>query len=56
MIYYPIKHGLVTFQGLADGTVSMRTFFAAKKQAEFIEWVESKTQESQQKDEVEYFD
>ena len=51
-----LKHGLLTYQGLADGTVSIKTFFRAKRQAQFMDWLTQQVVRRNTKDEVEYFD
>lgn len=56
IVYYPLKYGLVTYQGLVDGTVSIHTLFRAKKQAEFMEWIQSKSVPETKQEEVEYFE
>lgn len=58
IIYLPLKYGLVRFKELCDGTLSIKEFYRAKKEAEFFEWVEEQQirHTKQKKDEVEYFD
>ena len=59
IVYLPLKYGLVTYKELCDGTLSFKQFCRAKKQAEFMDWVERQTYNKvarKQKDEVEYFD
>jgi hypothetical protein len=52
-----LKYGLVSYRELADGTMSIKTFWKAQKQAEFMEWVEQQSNAGkEQTDDVRYFD
>lgn len=55
LIYPAISKGYVTLQGLADGSISMKTFLEARKLIEFEEWLKDQ-KPATSNDEVEYFD
>ena len=58
LIYGVVSKGYISFQSLADDSVSMKTLFRAKRLAEFDEWLkdEAKNKVKSQKDIVEYFE
>jgi len=56
MVSDVLHYGLLTYQGLADGTVSIETFFRAKRQAKFMAWLKNKALHMGHNEEVEYFE
>lgn len=58
LIYGVVSKGYLSFQALADGSVTMETLFRAKRLAEFDEWVKEKARKMAKKEQdiVEYFE
>jgi hypothetical protein len=58
LIYGVVSKGYLSFQSLADGSVSIKTLFRAKHLAEFDEWVKQKARQAAERknDVVEYFE